>query len=95
MRAASLMRKTTSLTSLCPSSFAWIKASRTRGAWLSLTKGISAVKARSVSRGWNERCAMELAWTTMSCSSTTMSDSGTLENRASNRSEALSAAAWL
>ena len=26
---------------------------------------------------------------------TTMSDSGTLENRASNRSEALSAAAWL
>jgi len=38
---------------------------------------------------------MELACTTMSCASSTMSDSGTLENSASKRSEALSATDWL
>jgi hypothetical protein len=45
--------------------------------------------------GWNERCAIELACTTMSYSSTTISASGTLANRASKRSEALSATVWL
>ncbi|BCN38834.1 hypothetical protein ALDI51_21530 [Alicycliphilus denitrificans] len=83
------------MASAVPLSSAAANVARTRAACLGLTKGISAVSGRSRSLGWNERCAMELACTTTSCSSSTMSDSGTLENSASKRSEALSAAAWL
>ena len=95
MRPVSPIMKTTSVASLWPCARATLKASCTRWVSSSQTKGISAVSGRSCSVGWNERCAIELACTTTSYSSTTIRASGTLANRASKRSEALSAAVWL
>ncbi|MNT53503.1 hypothetical protein D3C72_1905910 [compost metagenome] len=86
MWVSALMANTTSFTSLRPRSCANANASRTRLASWGRTKGIRAVSGRSPSLGWNERCAIELACTTMSCSSTTMRASGTLANRVSKRS---------
>ena len=91
----SVISKQTSWASVRPSSRAAEKVSRTRSASSGCTKGAKFTSSRSCSEGWKALCAMALACTTMSCSSTTSRGRGMLANRASKRSEALSATAWL
>lgn len=85
----------TSCTSLRPCWRASKKAWATRSASSGTTKGMKEASSRSWLGDWKALCAMALAWMTMSCSSITSSGSGTLENSASKRSDALSATAWL
>ena len=88
-------QNTTSLVSQVACSAAVTKASATRVAWPSLTNGSRKLSGGSYSSGRNRRKAMALLSSTRLFSSTTISASGTLENRVKKRSEAPSAAAWL
>ena len=87
--------KITSLDSLVPCSLADRNDCATLSECAALTSGNRKLSGGSFSRGRNKRNAMALLSSTMPCSSTTISASGTLVNRVRNRSEAPSAARWL